>query len=77
MDLKAWAVSSAWLERNVDIVEVTGSTPVPPIVIEVQGSLRKRNNWVEETSFVGYNEALRASRLTPGIVYDSCTAHCN
>ena len=28
-----WAVSSDWLERNVDIVEVTGSNPVPPTIL--------------------------------------------
>ncbi len=27
-----WVISSAWLERYVDIVEVTGSSPVSPTI---------------------------------------------
>ena len=35
-----WAISSVWLERYVDIVEVTGSSPVSPIgeVIPVEST---------------------------------------
>jgi hypothetical protein len=30
--LRAWAVSSDWLERCVDIAEVIGSNPIPPTI---------------------------------------------
>lgn len=28
-----WAVSADWLARHVDIVKVTGSSPVPPTMV--------------------------------------------